>query len=218
MVVMSFGGFRKKVLNIFIIGAIGVFLFAVVGDLFIPYFKGRGDAAYAPIVVQGSEMEIYFGSNILGRLYIHELAIRKFVNSPLFGYGFGAQLEGALMNFGHAHNSYLSALYNLGVFGFITYLIILVRIIRVVNLKIRERDQVDEVTCFMIGFLSWFVSLLVMSLFESVLFSFYEIIVVLVFMLGIIANVPSNEVAKEDGRRFLGNDIVLGGLQTRSVK
>ncbi len=195
VVIMYFMRLSKKILFIAVSLAFILFLFFSRISLLMPYAEGRIYISYAPIALHGESMQSYLYNNIFGRFYIFDLAFKQFLQSPLFGKGFGSILKGDIIDFGHAHNAYLTALYNLGIFGFAAFMVILMRIFKIINLKIKEMKHFDEAKGFLIAFYAWFFSLLAMSIFESVLFKFPFLIALLMFVMAIILNLsPGNNL------------------------
>ncbi len=187
---------------VFITGVVAIFLFLYFSDvpLLLPYIEGRTNVSYAPVDFYGSRIQSYMYSNIYGRFYIFGLAFRQFLQSPLFGKGFGAILKGDIVDFGHAHNAYLTVLHNFGIFVFAAFVLILIRIRKIISLKIEETKNISRVKSLLIACYAWFFSLLTMSIFESVLSNFPFIIALLMFIIGIIQNISPEEELRSNSQ------------------
>jgi O-antigen ligase len=201
--------YRKLACIVFVVG-VSILLVALSPDFLLPYVEKRESVSYAPIIGHGSGVESYVSANVLGRLYINSLALEKFLDSPFLGVGFGSSLEGLWTTFGHAHNSFLTALYNLGLLGFVPYLLTVVMIFRITKRSIRVFREIPGVKIFIIAVYCWVVCLMVMSLSESVLFMPYEIVFILMLVTGTLcaALARYGKPAAAQPQAFLGRQEV----------
>ena len=176
-------------------------------DFVLPYVHHREAPSYAPVVGFGSGAEKIISGNVLGRLYIASLGLKKFAEHPVFGSGFGTPLQGLTLTFGHAHDSYVSALYMLGIVGFVAYICVIIKIVRLARRATIVFGEGSSARAFAVAFYSWLIGMLVMSFSDSVLFWPYELVFAMMLVTAILCAV---------GRGSL--EQAAGGIQLKSER
>lgn len=158
---------RSSILGVVIIIAVYVFFMLV-------KYKGVKIAILFStiVVILGSYVVLSKNLTLSGREDVWALVISSIIKNPIFGVGFGVSNEAILSEFNlSTHNIYLKVLSEIGIFGFISFLTLILNSL-IYNIKVLLKSHKKNTKRISLFFVASLVAICSNQFFESGLFIF----------------------------------------------